>query len=163
MKLENTCVVPVPRQKLWDYLIVIPNVAQCLPGVEEVIAVDERNYTGAILVKVGIVKLRLRGKIAVELIDNDRYVACLAVQAADQKISGLVQGKMSLRLEEIAERETRLSVETDLNLLGKIGEFGHGLIKKKGDQMMADFEAAIVSKVGNGPKESGAPSRTGSS
>ncbi|MGH9785711.1 MAG: CoxG family protein, partial [Terriglobia bacterium] len=83
MKLENTCVVQVPRQKLWDYLIVIPNVAQCLPGVEEVLAVDERNYTGAIQVKVGIVKLKLRGKIMVEFIDNDRYVASLAVQAAD--------------------------------------------------------------------------------
>ena len=150
MKLENTCVLQLPRQKLWDFLIVIPNVAACLPGVEEVIAIDERNYTGAVLAKVGIVKLRLRGKITVESIDNDRYVACLAMQAADQKISGLIQGKMSLRLDEITERETRLSVETDLNLLGKIGEFGHGLVKKKADQMMAEFEATLVSKVGDG-------------
>lgn len=149
MKLENTCVLQLPRQKLWDFLIVIPNVASCLPGVEEVIAIDERNYTGAVLAKVGIVKLRLRGKITVESIDNDRYVACLAMQAADQKISGLIQGKMSLRLDEITERETRLSVETDLNLLGKIGEFGHGLVKKKADQMMAGFEATLVSKVGD--------------
>jgi len=87
MKLENTCVVQVPRQRLWDFLIVIPNVAECLPGVEEVIAVDKQNYTGAIQVKVGIVKLRLRGKITVEFMDNDRYVASLMVQAADQKIS----------------------------------------------------------------------------
>ncbi len=150
MKLENTCVVQVPRQKLWDYLIVIPNVAECLPGVEEVIEVDKQNYTGSIQVKVGIVKLRLRGKIKVEFMDNERYVGSLAVQAADQKISGLVQGKMQLRLDAITERVTRLSVETDLNLLGKIGEFGHGLIKKKGDQMMAQFEATLVSKVGDG-------------
>jgi len=150
MKLENTCVVQIPRQKLWDYLIVIPNVAQCLPGVEEVTAVDARNYEGVVQVKVGIVKLRLRGKINVEFIDNERYIASLAVQAADQKISGLVQGKMQLRLDAITESETKLSVETDLNLLGKIGEFGHGLIKKKGDQMMAEFESTLMSKVGVG-------------
>jgi uncharacterized protein len=148
MRLENTCVVQLPRQKLWDYLIVIPKVAECLPGVEEVTAVDAENYEGVIQVKVGIVKLRLRGKIHVEFIDNDRYVASLAVQAADQKISGLVQGKMQLRLDAISERETKLNVETDLNLLGKIGEFGHGLIKKKGDQMMAQFEQNLVAKVG---------------
>ena len=152
MKLENTCVVQLPRQRLWDFLIVIPNVAECLPGVEDVIAVDAQNYTGAIQVKVGIVKLRLRGKITVEFMDGNSYVGSLAVQAADQKISGLVQGRMQLKLEEITARETRLSVYTDLNLLGKIGEFGHGLIKKKGDQMMADFEAAIVSKVGGEPQ-----------
>ena len=150
MKLENTCVVQAPRQRLWNFLIVIPNVAECLPGVEEVIAIDEQNYEGAIRVKVGIVKLRLRGKITVEFMDGNSYVASLAVQAADQKISGLVQGRMQLRLQEITERETRLSVFTDLNLLGKIGKFGHGLIKKKGDQMMAEFEATLVSKVGAG-------------
>jgi len=59
---------------------------------------------------------------------------------------------MQLRLDAITDRETRLSVETDLNLLGKIGEFGHGLIKKKGDQMMAQFEATLVSKVGDGAR-----------
>ena len=150
MKLENTCVVQVPRQRLWDFLIVIPNVAECLPGVEEVNAIDEQNYEGSIRVKVGIVKLRLRGKITVEFMDGNSYVGSLAVQAADQKISGLVQGRMQLRLQEITERETRLSVFTDLNLLGKIGEFGHGLIKKKGDQMMAEFETTLVSKVGDG-------------
>ena len=150
MKLENTCVVQVPRQRLWNFLIVIPNVAECLPGVEDVIEIDKQNYEGAIRVKVGIVKLRLRGKITVEFMDGNSYVASLAVQAADQKISGLVHGKMQLRLEEVTERETRLSVLTDLNLLGKIGEFGHGLIKKKGDQMMAEFEATLVSKVGDG-------------
>lgn len=150
MKLENTCVVQVPRQKLWEFLTVIPNVAECLPGVEEVNEIDKQNYEGAIRVKVGIVKLRLRGKIKVEFMDNEQYTGSLAVQAADQKIAGLVQGKMQLRLDQITERETRLSVETDLNLLGKIGEFGHGLIKKKGDQMMAEFESTLVVKVGDG-------------
>ena len=50
MKLENTCVVQLPRQRLWDFLIVIPNVAECLPGVEEVIEIDKQNYEGAIRV-----------------------------------------------------------------------------------------------------------------
>ena len=151
MKLENTCVVQVPRQKLWDYLLVIPNVAACLPGVEEVNALDERNYTGAIHVKVGMVKLRLRGKITVESTDSDLYVASLVLQAADPKISGLIQGKMSLHLDQIAEEETKLSVLTDVNLLGKIGEFGQGLVKKKADQMMTDFAATLVSKAGGEP------------
>lgn len=150
MKLQNTCVVQVPRQRLWDFLIVIPNVAECLPGVEGVNEIDKQHYEGTIRVRVGIVKLRLHGKITVESMDSERYTGSLAVQAADQKISGLMQGKMQLRLDEITDLETRLSVETDLNLLGKIGEFGHGLIKKKGDQMMAQFGANLASKVGDG-------------
>ena len=152
MQFENTCVVRVPRQKLWDFLIVVPNVAACLPGVEEVNALSEKDYTGMVGLKMGIVKLKLRGKITVESIDSNRYETSLVLQAADRKISGLIQGKMGMRLDEIAEEETKLTVQTEVSLLGKIGEFGQGLIKKKADQMMAAFAATLVSKVSGEPQ-----------
>lgn len=155
MKLENSCAIPVSRRKLWDFLMVVPNVASCLPGVEEVITVDEKNYEGTLALKVGIVKLRLKGKIAVELMDGERYEAAMTVQAADQRISGMIQGTMRMKLEEVSAAESRLAVETDLNLLGKIGEFGHSIIKKKADQMMAEFAGNVSAKVSGAGEAAG--------
>lgn len=147
MNLENSCVIPVARQKLWDFMMVVPNVASCLPGAEEVNALDEKTYEGIMTLKVGIVKLRLKGEIIVEGMDGERYLAAMKMQAADQRISGLIQGKMSMSLDEISAEETKLTVMTDLNLLGKIGEFGHGIIKKKADQMMAEFAGNVAARV----------------
>jgi carbon monoxide dehydrogenase subunit G len=44
-----------------------------------------------------------------------------------------------MELKEITPKETELVVETDVNILGKIGEFGQPIIRKKADQMLQQF------------------------
>jgi hypothetical protein len=158
LKFQNECVIPVPSRKLWDFLTDIPSVARCLPGVEEVKPMEEGKYAGTIMLKMGVVKLRLAGNITIEVMDAEHYVATMGVQAADERISGLIQGKLSMTLQELGPNETKLVAETDVNLFGKIGEFGQPLIKKKADQMMNEFASTVAQTVG----EPGPRSPTGS-
>ena len=144
MKFENSCVIALPRQKLWDYMTQIPKVATCLPGVEEVRPLEDGNYEGTLAMKVGIVKLRLSGKLSIETMDVAQHTATMSVQAADQRISGMIQGKLTMSLEELTAAETKLVVGTDLNLFGKIGEFGQPIIKKKADHTMAEFASNVA-------------------
>jgi carbon monoxide dehydrogenase subunit G len=153
VKFQNSCVIGAPSEKLWAFLTAIPEVAGCMPGVEEVKAVEEGKYVGIVTVKVGMVKLRLNGTIAIEFMDAERQTASMRVEAADQRISGMIQGKLTMSLAKLAPAETKLVVDTDLNLFGKIGEFGQPLIKRKADQMMAEFSANVVQKVAGGRGE----------
>ena len=155
MKLENSCVIRAPSQKLWDYMIVIPKVATCLPWVEDVHALEDGRFAGTITLKIGIVKLRLAGNITIERIDPEQQVATMSAQAADQRISGLIQARLTMNLQELSSEETRLTVETDVNLFGKIGEFGHAMIKKKADQMMAEFAGQVAARVAGVPESPG--------
>jgi uncharacterized protein len=158
LKFQNQCVIRVPSRKLWDFLTDIPSVARCLPGVEEVTSAENGKYVGTIALKMGVVKLRLKGNITVEVMDAERYVAAMGVSAADERISGLIQGKLSMNLQELGPTETKLIADTDVNLFGKIGEFGQPLIKKKADQMMNEFAANVAQTVG----EPGPRTQTGS-
>ena len=155
MKFQNQCVLGAPSEKLWSFLTDIPSVARCLPGVEDVNADGEGRYVGVITVKVGMVKLRLAGKILIQEMDAERRVASMRVEAADKKINGMVQGTMTMNLESLAPEQTRLSVETDVNLFGKIGEFGQPMIKKKADQMMTEFSNNLAGMVGAAPAATG--------
>ena len=148
MVFENTCTVYVPCARLWDYMMLIPNVARCLPGVEEVIDLGNRNFAGHLTAKLGIIKMRLSGKISLESVDEQNRVAVMAVEATDEKISGLIKGRLTMNLKEIAVAETKLTIQTDLKLLGKVGEFGQSIIKKKADQMMAEFAKNVSASVG---------------
>jgi len=114
------------------------------------------------VVKVGMVKLRLSGRITIELMDAERHVASLRVEAADQKISGMIQGTMTMNLESLAPLETRLNVDSDVNLFGKIGEFGQPMIKKKADQMITEFASNVAGMVGAAPDSSRKTTSTGS-
>ncbi|MFQ5850945.1 MAG: CoxG family protein [Candidatus Binatia bacterium] len=139
MKFNQRLVIPVAREPLWDFLMDIPRVAQSLPGVEKVDQIDSNTYQGTLKVRVGPISLNLQGKIIVEQRDREGWRAALRAEARDRMAAGAVRGKTSMELKELGASETELLVETDVNILGKIGEFGQPIIRKKADGMLQEF------------------------
>jgi carbon monoxide dehydrogenase subunit G len=139
VKFTQTAQIPVAREPLWNFLMDVPKVAKSLPGVETVSQIDDTTYEGALKVRVGPIALNLKGKIVMEEKDKQNWRALLRAEAKDRMAAGAVNGKSSMVLKEIAPDQTELSVETDVNILGKIGEFGQPIIRKKADSMLKEF------------------------
>ena len=66
MIFTQECLVPATRERLWDFLMDVPAVSRCVPGIGNVEAVGQDTYRGSILVRVGPVRLSLEGTITVE-------------------------------------------------------------------------------------------------
>lgn len=139
MKFSQRAVIPVAREPLWQFLMDVPKVAESLPGVESVSRIDDTTYQGTLKVRVGPISLNLQGRIIVEERDRERWRASLRAEANDRMAAGAVKGKTNMELKEVSANETELLVETDVNILGKIGEFGQPIIRKKADQMLQQF------------------------
>ena len=139
MKFKQNAQIPVAREPLWNFLMDVPKVAQSLPGVESVSQIDDTTYEGALKVRVGPIALNLKGKIVLEEKDKQNWRAALRAEAKDRMAAGAVNGKTTMVLKEIASDQTELLVETDVNILGKIGEFGQPIIRKKADSMLKEF------------------------
>jgi carbon monoxide dehydrogenase subunit G len=129
----------VAREPLWEFLMDVPKVAQSLPGVESVSKIDDTTYEGALKVRVGPIALNLLGKIIVEERDKENWRAALRAEANDRRAAGAVKGKTTMMLKAVDSNQTELVVETDVNILGKIGEFGQPIIRKKADSMLKEF------------------------
>ena len=138
MTFSQECVIPVERERLWNFLMDVPRVARCVPGVETVEAVDERAYKGRLGVRIGPIRLSLDGAMAIEEQDPSAWRARMRADANDRRLGGGIRARMSLTLLP-ADHGTRLVIETDLAILGKIGEFGQPVIKKKADTLLEDF------------------------
>jgi uncharacterized protein len=138
MIFAQECVIPVERERLWDFLMDVPRVARCVPGVETVEPVDERSYQGRLGVRIGPIRLSLDGTVAVEERDPTAWRARMRADANDRRLGGGIRARMSLTLTP-DDHGTRLHIETDLAVLGKIGEFGQPVIKKKADALLEDF------------------------
>jgi uncharacterized protein len=117
----------------------VPKVAKSLPGVESVTKIDDTNYEGALVVRVGPIKLNLQGKITLEEQNKDIWRAALRAEAKDRMAAGAVSGKTTMQLKDLGGNQTEFIVETDVNILGKIGEFGQPIIRKKADSMLKEF------------------------
>lgn len=139
MKFQQKAVIPVGREPLWEFLMDVPKVAKSLPGVESVKQLDETTYEGTLKVRVGPIGLNLTGKIFLEQRDKQNWKAALRAEAADRMAAGAVRGKTSMQLRELSAKETEMEMETDVSILGKIGEFGQPIIRKKADQMLNQF------------------------
>jgi uncharacterized protein len=139
LKFSQNAQIPVAREPLWEFLMDVPKVAQSLPGVESVSKIDDTTYEGALKVRVGPIALNLLGKIIVEEQDKENWRATLRAEANDRRAAGAVKGKTTMMLKALDSNQTELVVETDVNILGKIGEFGQPIIRKKADSMLKEF------------------------
>jgi carbon monoxide dehydrogenase subunit G len=125
----------------------VPRVAKSLPGVESVNKIDDTTYQGSLKVRVGPIGLNLQGKIILEEQNKENWRAALRAEAKDRMAAGAVNGRTSMTLKEISPEQTEFLVETDVNILGKIGEFGQPLIRKKADSMLKEFVENIKNQL----------------
>lgn len=139
MKFNQRAVIAVAREPLWDFLMDVPKVAQSLPGVEKVEQLDPDTYQGTLKIRVGPISINLQGKIIVEQRDRDNWRATLRADASDRLAAGAIRAKTSMELKDLSATETELLVDTDVSIMGKIGEFGQPIIRKKADAMLKEF------------------------
>ena len=138
MTFTQECTIPVARERLWDFLMDVPTVGRCVPGVECIEAVDENAYRGGLKVQIGPIRLSLEGTITVEEADREAWRARLRAEANDRRLGGGIRARVSLTLAP-AEAGTRVRIDTDLAVLGRIGEFGQPVIRKKADTLLEEF------------------------
>ena len=124
----------------------VPRVARCVPGVETVEAVEAGAYRGSLRVQVGPIRMSLQGTMTVEERDRNAWRARMRAEANDRRLGGGIRARMSLALAP-GDGGTRLQIETDLAVLGKIGEFGQPMIKKKADTLLAEFARNLQSEL----------------
>jgi len=143
MTFTQTCTIPASRDVVWDFLMQAENVAHCLAGVEAFKQLDQDNYEGTLRVKVGPIALSLQGTLHVEARDREQWHGAMRAEAKDRRLGGGLRAHLNMDLREKAPAETEMCVTLEAHLLGKIGEFGQPVIRKKADAMLQDFAAQV--------------------
>lgn len=150
MIIDQTVTIAAPTERVWDFMMDVPAVSACLPGVESVSRVDGDTYKGALNVRVGPIAVRLEGNVVVLEQDAAGRVAKMELKAADKRVNGAVNARMQMQLQPREDGQTDLAIHTDATVMGKLGEFGQAVIRKKADQMIAEFARNVSSRVTNG-------------
>lgn len=152
MIVDQKVTIPAPPEPVWDLMMDVPEVATCVPGVESVEQVGDDEYAGALRVRVGKIAVRLEGKVTVVDRDKDSWSAGMNVEAVDRKIRGSVKAKATMKLQPQDGGVTELLVHADASILGKLGEFGQAVMRRKADQIVGEFAQNVAQKIA-GPAE----------
>jgi carbon monoxide dehydrogenase subunit G len=147
MDFEHRCTIPVPRATLWQFLLDVPQMATCVPGVESITNSGEDTYTGRMRVKVGPIHLTLQGAMTIETHDQQQWLVVARSEANDRRVGGGVHISTHLLLLESSPETTELVVQTQARLFGKLGEFGQPVIRKQADTILAEFARNLATRV----------------
>ena len=156
MIFEQRVSLAAPSDAVWDLIVDVPRMGACLPGLEDVRAEAPETYAGSLRVTVGPMGVRLEGRLRLAEYDRERLTTRLDVEAVDRRIRSSVNSKTTMRLEANGDA-TELHMYTEAAVLGKLGQLGQAVLRKKTDQLLAQFAANMAAELSG----SGAGDRSG--
>ena len=149
MNLEQRFTVAASRQAVWDLLMDVERLGKCFPGVERVELAVDGTYNGTLRVRVGPVSLGLAGNMTIREADRENWRALLHLEGSDRRVGGGVKCDVSMCLTELSAAETELTLTSNVTFMGKLGELGQPIIRKKADTTMQEFARNLAREMGN--------------
>lgn len=163
MDLNHEFTVPVPVADAWGILTDVERIAPCLPGAK----LEESNgdtYSGFVKVKVGPIQAQFKGQASFVERNDTAYKAVLKGEGRDTTGKGNASALITAQLTEESPTSTKVTVTTDLNITGKVAQFGRGAMadisNKLLDQFVTNLNGLIAAGNSSVASESGDPSDT---
>jgi carbon monoxide dehydrogenase subunit G len=155
VKLEQSFEVRAPVDQVWETLIDIERVAPCLPGAEITEADDDGTYRGNFTVKLGPTTASYRGELNMEETDASAHRAVMRASGQDKRGQGSAKATIVSKLEEAGEA-TRVEVDTDFTITGRLARFGRGgMIQDISNRLLKDFAECLQKRIEAEPAGAG--------
>jgi carbon monoxide dehydrogenase subunit G len=142
-KIEEQFEVRAPVQKVWEYLIDPAKVVVCIPGAELLESQDERTFLGAIKVKVGPVAMSYKGLIKFAELDEQNHQVRMVGEGREAGGAGSAKVNMLSKVTPSDAGGALVVVSAEVDLVGKIVQFGRGMIEEVSKQLFRQFSACV--------------------
>jgi carbon monoxide dehydrogenase subunit G len=161
-KIEERFEVQAPVERVWKYLIDPKRVVECLPGAELLEQQDEHSFVGAIKVKVGPLSMSYKGNAKFTEVNEQTHQARMVGDAREVGGSGSTKVSMLSTVTALPSGGSEVSVVADVELVGKIVQFGRGMIEEVSRQMFRQFSSCVKQhlEVAEDPQPSAATPET---
>jgi carbon monoxide dehydrogenase subunit G len=143
-KIEQKFEVQAPVERVWKYLTDPKRVVECLPGAELLEQKDDQTFLGAIKVKVGPLSMSYKGQAKFTEINEETHQVRMVGDAREVTGSGSTKVSMLSTVVPLANGGSEVSVNADVELVGKIVQFGRGMIEEVSRQMFRQFSTCVT-------------------
>lgn len=138
MDLTHNFTVPVPVADAWKILTDVERIAPCLPGAE-LQEIEGDVFRGVVKVKVGPIAAQFKGQASFQERDDVNHKAVLKGEGRDTGGKGNAAALITAQLTALSADETQCQVDTDLQITGKVAQFGRGAMKDISDKLLGQF------------------------
>ena len=142
MQFEKEVEILAPREKVWNFIWDVNRFIACVPGCREAKTIEEgKKYSATMIEKVGPFKVEF--PTSIEVLERQELTHIKAqASGADNKIGSRMKLDLDVNLRE-QDGKTIVKFVAGVDILGKLAALGHGIIKRKADQVLDEFAQAV--------------------
>jgi uncharacterized protein len=145
MKIANQFTVSAPIEQAWDVLSDLEQVIPLMPGAQ-LTGHEGDDYLGKVRVKVGPVTSEFSGKVRFVEQDRDQHRAVIDAKGKESRGTGNAAATVTAQLHGDGER-TDVTVDTDLKIVGKLAQFGSGMLQQVSEKLLGQFVESLEAKL----------------
>lgn len=139
VRIEETFRVDAPVESVWRFLLDPHQVVQCLPGAELIEVQDPRTFVGRVRVKVGPITASYKGRAELTDVDEQNHRVRMTGEGQDTKGAGSARMTMTSSIARGDDGAAEVSVESEVQLVGKLAQFGRGMVEEVSKQLFRQF------------------------
>jgi uncharacterized protein len=142
LQFEKEVEILAPREKVWNFIWDVNRFIACVPGCREAKTIEEgKKYSATMIEKVGPFKVEF--PTSIEVLERQELTHIRAqASGADNKIGSRMKLDLDVNLRE-QDGKTIVKFVAGVDILGKLAALGHGIIKRKADQVLDEFAQAV--------------------
>jgi carbon monoxide dehydrogenase subunit G len=155
VKIEDSFRVDVPVEEAWKVLLDLERIAPCLPGAQ-LTEVEGDEYRGTVKIKVGPITAQYKGVAKIEEADEANRKVVLQAEGRDTRGQGNASATVVATLVPAGDGTT-VNIDTDLNITGKVAQFGRGVMADVSSKLLGQFADNLKKDVLTGGTTAEAP------
>ena len=146
MQFQKDVEIRAPREKVWNFIWDVDRFISCLPGCKDAKTIEAgKRYSATMVEKVGPFKVEF--PTTIEVLEMEELTRIKAqASGADNKIGSRMKVELEVNLKGEGET-TFLSFVAGVDIVGKLAALGHGIIKRKADQVLDEFVQAVKQRL----------------
>lgn len=142
-KLLNEFIVNRPIDTTWAVLTDVERIAPCLPGAQ-LQEIEGDVFRGVVKVKLGPVSAAFKGQAQFMERDDAGHRGAEGRRPRHRR-QGQRERFITAELESVSTDVTRCKVSTDLQVTGKVAQFGRGIMGDVSEKLMTQFATNLNS------------------
>ena len=146
MQFEKEVEILAPQEKVWNFIWDVDRFIACVPGCKEAKTLEEgKRYSATMVEKIG--PFRVEFPTTIEVLERQDLTHIRAqASGADNKVGSRMKIELDVHL-RAQDDKTVLSFVANVDVLGKLAALGHGIIKRKADQVLDEFAQSVKKRL----------------
>jgi carbon monoxide dehydrogenase subunit G len=138
VEFEKVTTVPGRAERVWRMLLDPQVMKACVPGMQTIDVLSEREYLVSIQIKVSFITARFKVRTTVVDMREPEYLRSDGA-GEDATLTSSLQVASEVFLKQLADDTVELRMRLKVQLFGRFGDFGMNIVKTKADRMWEEF------------------------